>query len=275
MYDMSYLKTAFALALGCFAVSAPTVADAATQSAGPKPAVQQRFVVVVDPGHGGTNDGCLGYDGDVHEKEITLQMAEELAAELTARLPHAKVHLTRTDDRTMTLAERVSVANAAGADLFVSLHANASPDGTQSGFETYVLDAKASSLEAARTARRENDAGLSSVVHGEAGTGSQVEAARMLRQLHMTANRSRAAALAHAIQRAQAGRFPTRSNRGVKQAPFDVLMGVRMPAVLFEAGFLDHAGEGAVLTDPQQRSEVVLGLADAIVEHYRVTTRLK
>ncbi len=273
MYDMSYLKAAFALALGLCVQAAPQGAAAAEQTAGPRPEIDQPFVVVVDPGHGGTNEGCLGYDGDVHEKDITLAMAGQLATELRLRIPHAEVRLTRADDRTMTLAERVSVANAAGADLFVSLHANASPDATQSGFETYVLDARASSLEAARTARRENDSGLSEPTDSSGG-GAPAEAARMLRQLEMTAHRARAAALAHAIQRAQAERFPDRSDRGVKQAPFDVLMGVRMPAVLFEAGFLDHDGEGKVLTDPEQRNEVVLGLADAIVVHYRVTTRL-
>ena len=274
MYDMSHRSPVLGLVFAsAFAASfAPASLDAA-EPTGPQPTVEQEFVVVLDPGHGGTNDGCAAWDGHLHEKEVTLAIAQELAAELSTRLPHADVRLTRADDRTLTLAERVQIANAAEADLFVSLHANASPDATQTGFETYVLDAEASSLEAARTARRENDGDLAE----PAPSPSDVppEALRMFRQLEMTAHRARAAALAHAIQRAQAERFPQRTNRGVKQAPFDVLMGARMPAVLFEAGFLDHAEEGSLLAEEQSRGGVVLGLADAIVQHYRVSTRLQ
>ena len=275
MSSMARRTATLLMSLGLAALIAPSPVDAAEAPLGPRPQVETEFVVVLDAGHGGTNEGCRGHGGAVREKEVTLAMATELAAEIEARLPHANVQLTRTDDRTMTLAERVAIANAAGADLFVSLHANASPDATQTGFETYVLDARASSLEAARTARRENDDGFASPVEARAESDVPVEAARMLRQLQMTANRSRAAALAHGIQRAQAHRFPSRTDRGVKQAPFDVLMGARMPAVLFEAGFLDHNAEGAVLTDPALRDVVVDGLADAIVEHYRVSAQLK
>lgn len=274
MCDMSYrfpaFGLAFALAAGASFAPAPL---SAAEPAGPVPTVEHDFIVVLDPGHGGTNEGCRAWDGHLHEKEVTLALAQELADELHTRLPHAEVRLTRAEDRTLTLAERVQIANAAEADLFVSIHANASPDSTQSGFETYVLDAEASSLEAARTARRENDLDLAKPA--QEATDVPPEAVRMLRQLEMTAHRSRAAALAHGIQRAQAERFPERLDRGVKQAPFDVLMGARMPAVLFEAGFLDHDEEGALLAEEDAREPIVLGLADAIVQHYRVTSRLQ
>lgn len=274
---MSFRSTVLRFAVGLLVATSPFSAigpaSAAASTAGPRPTIEQPFVVVIDAGHGGTNAGCQGFDGHLDEKGITLVMAQQLAGELATRLPHADIRLTRDDDRTMTLAERVAIANEAQADLFISLHANASPDATQTGFETYVLDATASSLEAARTARRENDGGLSKpTAKADAG---HAEASRMLRQLQMTADRTRAAGLAHAIQRAQASRFPERSDRGVKQAPFDVLMGARMPAVLFEAGFLDHGVEGRVLAEPQSRAMVVDGLADAIVEHYHVSTRLR
>jgi len=274
MSDMSYRLPAFglALALASGASIAPAPLNAA-EPAGPVPTVEHDFVVVLDPGHGGTNEGCQAWNGHLHEKEVTLALAQELADELHTRLPHAEVRLTRAEDRTLTLAERVQIANAAEADLFVSIHANASPDATQTGFETYVLDAEASSLEAARTARRENDGDLAKPAEQQSEVPP--EAVRMFRQLEMTAHRSRAAALAHAIQRAQAERFPDRTDRGVKQAPFDVLMGARMPAVLFEAGFLDHADEGSLLSEHEAREPIVLGLADAIVQHYRVSTRLQ
>lgn len=260
---------ALALAVGLLAATAAL--PAAGAEAGPRPQAERPFVIMLDPGHGGTNPGCRGHDQDVHEKDITLALAQQVAAEVRTRLPNAEIRLTRSEDRTLTLAERVAIANAARADLLLSLHANASPDANQTGFETYVLDADASSKEAARTARRENEAEPATPAEREASP----EAARMLAQLQMTAHRSQAGVLAAAIQRAQAKRFPDRDDRGIKQAPFDVLMGARMPAVLFEAGFLDHAAEGSVLTDPERRVEVARGLADAIVEYYRVARRLQ
>lgn len=233
--------------------------------AGPRPIVARPFHVVVDPGHGGHNGGCTSHDGTVLEKEITLALALELAAALEQRLPQATVTLTRSDDRDLPLAERVAMANAAKADLFMSLHANASPDRSQQGFETYVLDARASTWEAARTARRENDEGLAE----PAARGDAPEARTMVRELELVAHRTVAARFAQVVQAAQAKSFPDRPDRGVKQAPFDVLIGARMPAILFEAGFLDHPEEGALLVDADARRRIVDALVEAIVLQYR------
>lgn len=251
--------------LAAFALFAALFAPAAAMAA-PRPVVQRPITIVLDPGHGGQNHGCAATTDGIEEKQVTLWIAADLQAELAQRLPHATVVLTRDADRSMTLAERVSIANAREADVFVSIHANASESKTQHGFETYVLDARASSLEAARTAMREN-----------AGTAGRpkaaAEAASMVRQLELLAHRERAARLAQTIQQAQAQRFPDRLDRGVKQAPFDVLMGAQMPAVLFEAGFLDNAQENSTLIDEAARAKVVDGLADALVEFYRQSGR--
>lgn len=230
--------------------------------AAPRPLVQRPFVVVVDPGHGGTNDGCKAFDGAGHEKDLTLDLARRLRERLLQELPQAEVLLTRERDETMTLAQRVAFANAHGADVFLSVHANASPRSDQVGFETYILDVQASGLEAARTARREND----EAYRTPQGT---TDIRTMLRELSLVAHRVEAGALATAIQLEQAARFPGRANRGVRQGPFDVLMGVRMPAVLFEVGFYDHPIEGAKLRDAAFRDEVVDGLTAALVTHYR------
>jgi N-acetylmuramoyl-L-alanine amidase len=235
----------------------PTGADAA-----PRPLVERGVVIVVDPGHGGANDGCSSADGASHEKELTLEVARQLDARLGGLLPHAEVVLTRQRDETMTLAERVSFANTKGADLFISIHANASLGRDQHGFETYLLDREASGREAARTARRENDEGL-----GRPGRDDQVTT--MLRELELVTHRVRAGHLGRAIQAEQAERFPDRLDRGIKQAPFDVLMGARMPAVLFEIGFFDHPVEGTMLAEPEFQERVVDGLAAAIVRYYR------
>lgn len=231
--------------------------------------LNQRFVVVIDPGHGGHNHGCDAAADGIEEKEVTLAMAGELAESLRARIDGATILLTREDDVWMSLADRVAFANEMQADVFISLHANASESKTQHGFETYVLDARASSLDAARTARRENDAELAAPTSKAANP----EVEMMVRQLELAAHRQDAVRLATAIQAEQAARFPLRRNRGVRQAPFDVLMGARMPAVLFEAGFLDHPEESALLLDASARAPVVDGLVDAFVAYYRARRR--
>ncbi len=238
-------------------IVAPRRGQAAPRPAGPAP-----FVVVIDPGHGGANPGCRAAGGHTVEKEVTLALAKDLRAALEEQLPGVKVVLTREEDVTMTLAERAALANRAGADLFISLHANASPGRDQTGFETYVLDARAATLEAARTARRENDGAL-------AAPGSDPAAVVAVRQLTQSAHLRNAARLARLVQRAQAALFPTRPDRGVRQAPFDVLMGVRAPAILFEAAFLDHPQESAVLVEPARRRKVAEALAAAVAEYDR------
>lgn len=238
------------------------LAAVSTAQAAPQPLIHREFVVVIDPGHGGTNDGCASHDGSTLEKQLTLQLAHDLEEQLHALMPHAEVLLTHEADVTMTLADRVAFANAAGADLFLSIHANASVARDQTGHETYVLDLDASSLEAARTAQRENDEGFS-----RPEATSEVDT--MLRQLTMTTNRTKAGHFARLLQGQYGQRFPDRYDRGVRQAPFDVLMGVRMPAVLTEVGFLDHPEEGALLLDPTTQSELVDGMAEAVLAYYR------
>jgi N-acetylmuramoyl-L-alanine amidase len=245
------------------------VLSAGASQAGPRPVVEHDYAIVLDAGHGGSNSGCTSPHGDTDEKAVSLALAQDVRIALRERLPHAKVLMTREQDRTLALADRVALANAQHADVFVSLHANASARHDQRGFETYVLDADASSREAAWTARREND--------GELADDLLVKAApaeAMLAELLATSQRTSAVALAQSIQRAQAQRFPRRSDRGVRQGSFDVLVGVRMPAVLFEAAFLDDASESELLLDDDQRMLIAEGIADALVEHYRRTQRV-
>lgn len=233
------------------------------EAAGPVPMVERPFVIALDPGHGGSNSGCAAFDGVVREKDVTLVMAQDLQAALQRRMPHVRVVLTRSGDETVTLAERVQRANAVHADLLLSLHANASSSGPQTGFETYVLDVGLAERDAAQVARTGSDAGKPGHAHARS----------MLRELELSSHRARAAGFARRVQQEQAERFPERMDRGVKQAAFDVLLGARMPAVLFEAGFLDHPEEGARLLDPGQRALVVDGLVEAIVDYYHQHAR--
>lgn len=238
------------------------VAPSSPVRAGPVPVVERSFVIAIDPGHGGENGGCVAFDGHIREKDVTLAMAHELRDALSRRLPHARVVLTRSGDETVTLADRVARANEAGADLLLSLHANASGTGPQTGFETYVLEVGLAEREAARAARADGPQ-----------EPSRAQALAMVRQLALSSHRARAAGFALRVQQEQAERFPSRLDRGVKQAGFDVLMGAQMPAVLFEAGFLDHPEEGRRLLDGGQRALVVDGLAEAVIDYYRQHAR--
>jgi N-acetylmuramoyl-L-alanine amidase len=236
--------------------------------AAPKPIVEQPFRLVIDPGHGGDNHGCQAFDGELREKQVTLELAQALAGRIIELIPHAEVLLTREVDESLQLAQRVGFANACDADLFLSLHCNASPHRDQTGFETFLLDAKASSSDAALTAQRENDEGFA-----RPRTEADSDAAMMLRELGMTEQRKRAGHYAQAIQREQAKRFPHRPDRGVRQARFDVLMGARMPAVLHEVGFLDHPDDGALLLAEHGRAAVLEALAQATATYFNQVVR--
>jgi N-acetylmuramoyl-L-alanine amidase len=232
-----------------------------------RPMTEREFCLVLDPGHGGENEGCVAHDGHVHEKAVTLALSELLATRVVALMPNATVLLTRDGDETLHLASRVAFANACNADLLLSLHCNASPQRNQTGFETYLLDLEASNREAALTAQRENDDGFAR----PSGEDDEVDA--MLRELGMTQARRHAGWFADAVQREQALRFPNRPDRGVLQAPFDVLMGARMPAVLTEVGFLDHPEEGPMLRSAAGQQKIVEGLAQAVLAYFNEVVR--
>ena len=259
-------RRTFLLALG--AATAGSLTHSSRVLAAPKPVIEQGFCLVIDPGHGGENQGCAAHGHeDLREKTVTLALAQQLAGRVVELMPHAQVLLTRERDETLHLSQRVRFANEVGADLFMSLHCNASVRGDQTGFETFLLDAKASSEQAALTAARENDEGYAAPREDEDDVGA------MLRELGMANNRKRAALYAKAIQAEQAKRFPKRVDRGVRQANFDVLMGARMPAVLHELGFLDHPEDSQLMLTDAGQAELVESLAQATLGYYSDVVR--
>jgi N-acetylmuramoyl-L-alanine amidase len=198
--------------------------------------------VVIDPGHGGSNIGAPGR-GDVAEERITLTVARMLRRRL--RLRGMVVVLTRERDVYVTLAERVRRANAAGAKLFLSIHGNSSPTHDQRGFETFVAAREVVDVAADRAAATEHD---------------QVAALRARAQVRLVASESER--LARCVQRHLA---QVRENdRGVRQAAYDVLDGVRVPAALVEVGFVDHPDEGEELLKAETLRNVADALADGI-----------
>jgi N-acetylmuramoyl-L-alanine amidase len=256
--------------LGFSAISAGmTLVRPARALAAPKPVIEQGFRLVLDPGHGGENLGCSAHQGGLHEKQVTLILAQALAARVVELMPHAEVLLTREADETLHLSQRVGFANACEADLFLSLHCNASPHANQTGFETFLLDVDATGSDAALTAQRENDEGFARPRSAAADDDVMV----MLRELGLSEDRKRAGYFARAIQQEQARRFPGRPDRGVRQARFDVLMGARMPAVLHEVGFLDHADESELLVQDHGRTEIIEALAQATLSYFNDVVR--
>lgn len=246
-----------AVAVAASTSSAPSsqtaIATPATSPATQATAAAAAFRVVIDPGHGGTNTGARGAEDGVLEKRVTLAVAKQLAAEL--RAAGLEVSLTRQVDRTLTLRQRAVVANREGADLFVSVHANASPTRSQRGFETYVLTPAGVDV-IAPALRNEEPSPRPGVAPAISG---------ILDDIERGSTQWEAADLAAAVQtslRAVRGRD---HDRGVRQDAHHVLLGATMPAVLVEIGFVDHPIEGRELIEPATQTDIAKAIASAVV----------
>jgi len=211
------------------------------------------LTVVIDPGHGGSENGARGVLASITEKKATLEYARALKTRLEAA--GVRVVLTREGDTLVPIRERVRRANAAHADVFVSIHLNASIERTQRGFETYVLSREAEEREAREIATSEG------AVSGDV--------AAILADVRQEAAEVRAARLGRAIQDRLARVLGKAGDRGLKQAALDVLKGHRAPAVLVEVGFIDHAEEGLAMVAPDTIARVADALAQAILEASR------
>ena len=226
--------------------------------------------IVIDPGHGGENQGAIGC-AQVHEKFLTMELAYLLRDELRARYPGTKVVMTRYWDRSMKLNERMHRANLAGADLFLSLHFNAATHGRATGVETYFLTteqalsagAPAQSKALASTATggvigmaKKAPQGPEQRVHQDAKHLDALQQTR-LKQHRLSGE------LAQVIQSRLIERTGA-EDRGVKQANFGVLRGALMPAVVIEAGFLTHPEEGQEVVKDTYHEHVVQGLMEAV-----------
>src|SRR5512133_1640080 len=220
------------------------------------------FVAVVDPGHGGDQEGALSPAGD-REKDLALEIARRVAARLKAQ--GGRVILTRTGDIEVPLANRAAIANAIRADLFVSIHLNSMPTEEArkhaSGVETYFLSAGATDSRANAVAARENADRLA----GEPEVDPADPVSAILAALQDQASLQGASRLAYAIHERLVPALGA-EDRGVKQAPFYVLAGARMPAVLLEVGFISHDDEGRKLRTREYQERV----ADAVAEGIRV-----
>ncbi|MEO8704572.1 MAG: N-acetylmuramoyl-L-alanine amidase [Kofleriaceae bacterium] len=208
--------------------------------------------VVIDPGHGGSNPGTRG--AGLHEKQLTLAISNLVAERLRAR--GITVVLTRADDRTLTLRQRVAIADRTPADIFVSIHANASPERIQRGYETFVLTARGIDIDG-RALRSDTVTPRSHV---------DPDIALVLDDVERGAAQWEAADLASRVQRNLRDRRGAAGDRGVRQDAHHVLLGATMPAILVEVGFLDHPLEGRELAQPATQTKLADAIADAVIE---------
>jgi N-acetylmuramoyl-L-alanine amidase len=211
-------------------------------------------LVVVDPGHGGTQEGASGPDGLI-EKNLALTIAKKVKAQLERDLK-AVVVLTRDRDALVHLSERVNLANKKRPDLFISIHANSMPTEKQrrlnQGIETYFLSASASGEEAKKVAAREN---------AESGSGDTLSF--ILADLQRTETHVDSARLAYSVHESLIAATGAQ-DRGVQQAPFYVLMGLEAPAVLIEVGFVSHPDEGHQLADAEYQSKLAQAISAGV-----------
>ena len=227
------------------------------------PAKRARPLVVLDPGHGGSEPGAANDELGLVESQLALALAELTAKRLTEIMPRTRVMLTRSTDSDLSLEERSALANAMEADAFVSIHLNASTEPVRrGGVTTFVLDTT-NDRQALRLAARENGTRVKEV------TGIQ----SLLAKHHRKGQVAGSLDLANRIQRntLSGGRavYPALADRGVRRSMFYVLVGARMPAVLLEASFLSHPPEARALATPRYQNALAYGIASGIASYLR------
>jgi N-acetylmuramoyl-L-alanine amidase len=222
--------------------------------------------IVIDPGHGGHDTGTIGPTG-LMEKDLCLDVALRLGKLIGRSLPSAEIVYTRQDDRYVGLEQRTAIANDARADLFISIHANSSDDARVSGIETYYLNFNASA-QAMEVAARENATAQSSV------HDLQDLVTKIARNEKVEESRDLAADLQESLASSmQMGKRPER-NRGVRKAPFVVLVGADMPSVLAEIAFISNPADEQWLKKPENRQHAADGLYHGIERYLRSVNSL-
>jgi N-acetylmuramoyl-L-alanine amidase len=212
--------------------------------------------IVIDAGHGGHDTGTIGPTG-LMEKDLCLDVALRLGKIIQQRLPGADVVYTRADDTFIPLEERTHIANEAKADLFISIHANSSHDHGARGIETYYLNLKGSP-DAMEVASRENATAQQSVHDLE----DLVK--KIARSEKIDESREFAADIQDSLARRIQKSYKPVKDRGVRKAPFVVLIGADMPSILTEISFLSNPADEQLLKKPDHRQRVAEGLYQGV-----------
>jgi N-acetylmuramoyl-L-alanine amidase len=215
--------------------------------------------IVIDAGHGGHDTGTIGPTG-LMEKDICLDVAVRLGKIIRQRLPGAEVVYTRSDDTFIPLEERTRIANESKADLFISIHANSSHDHAARGIETYYLNLKGSP-DAMEVAARENATAQQSIHDLE----DIVK--KIARSEKIDESREFAADIQESLAKRIQKLNKTVKDRGVRKAPFVVLVGADMPSILTEISFLSNPADERLLKNPDHRQRVAEGLYQGVANY--------
>ena len=218
--------------------------------------------IVIDPGHGGRDYGAPGYYKGVHEKKVILQIGKRLAQKIQAELK-CEVILTRSRDKFLTLEERTAIANTQNADLFISLHANSSRDRRAYGIETYFLNL-ATDNEAILVAARENATSTKNISDLQTILNDLMQNAKINESSRLAAH------VQESMYKYMKKKYKSIKNKGVKQAPFYVLLGAQMPAILIETSFISNKRECNRLISPKYQDHlceaIIIGVRNYINE---------
>jgi len=243
--------------------AAPTPAPA--PAPGVEPSLSQQLglkvkVIVLDPGHGGKDPGAIGRNG-LKEKDVTLKLGKMLRDKLRTAFDGAII-MTRDTDVFIPLEERTAIANSKDADVFVSLHINASPKRSATGVETYILNIS-HDQEARRLAARENSTSTRSVNDLEFILNDLIKTAK-------TNDSSQLAALVNDnLASNLSSKYSGIKSNGVKGAPFYVLVGTKMPSILVESSFISNPTEEKRLRDEKYLQTIVDGIYNGIIEYLK------
>ena len=227
--------------------------------------------VVIDPGHGGNDPGCISADRKTYEKTIALDISKRLAQKIGESLPGVKAVLTRSDDKFVTLSGRADIANDIGADLFISIHVNAQAKGSSAnGYSIHCLgqssregnDLFSKNLE---LCKRENSVILLEDDYKTRYQGFDPSDPQsyILFSLMQNAHLEHSLAFADDVANAMKG-GPITHSRGVSQDPFWVLWRTTMPSVLVEVGFMTNGNDLKTLRSPEGRDKIAANLLKAI-----------
>lgn len=281
-YNIFSLKNPFRIAIdiwgdptGITSATGPAARTPKKDATIPPGALTKQFAlgvgrVVIDPGHGGRDPGAPGYSTrdtfdrkGVWEADVTLEISKRLARRIREELG-LEVILTRDSDRFLTLEERTAFANTKNACLFISIHTNASPDRSAYGITTFSLNL-ATDEEAILSAARENAVSARNI------SDLQTILSDLMQNAKIGESHRLAAFTQESLAKYMKKRFSRIRCRGVKQAPFYVLLGAQMPSILIETGFISNLGEYKRLIDSEYQEFLSKAITSGIRNYIKAT----
>lgn len=225
----------------------------------PEVPVAKKFVIMIDPGHGGSDSGTIGLNPNILEKDIALAYAKELAQEL-AKYPHYEVIMTRDSDKNASLNERKEKAHNTKADIFISLHADSNPNNNLQGASVYTLSQEALDEESLALSERENK---SAILKNDQLLQQNQEIANVLINMVYHETKNSSVQLAEATAK-ELGKEIKMMHKLHRSAGFKVLKGVDIPAILIEIGYLSNAEEEKLLTSYMHKKIFARAVAQGV-----------